>query len=123
MTAANKINKNSVISADSLSLSKKEVALLPAKYFTSADDVEGKAAKTNISESSIVYDWMIKAVPIVSKGDKIKISVSGNNLLLETDGIALEDGQIGDKINVRRNDSGKNINAIVIDKNSVGVKL
>jgi flagella basal body P-ring formation protein FlgA len=66
---------------------------------------------------------MIKTTPVIKKGASIKINVIGHNLLLQAEGISLEDGQIGDKIKVRRSDSGKVFQAIVVDSEVVEVKL
>lgn len=123
ITAKYKITKNSLFSSDMFNLIKRDVAMLPATFFTNESDLIGKAAKTNISEGSIIYSWMVKAPAIISKGSNIRISVAAEGLLVEADGIALEDGQIGDKINVRRTDSGKVFSAIVTGSNNVEVKL
>ncbi len=123
VVAKNKIDRNAAVSEDDVELLNREIALLPERYFKDINDVIGKYARTNIKEGSIVYDWMVKLQPVIIKGSTIKITVIGSNLVLETEGIALEDGQIGDKIKVRRIDSGKIFEAIVTGSASAEVKL
>ena len=121
--AREKIRKGSIISQESVTVSNREVALMPDTYFEDIKEVSGKMAKSTINAGSIINIWMLKLQPVISKGSKIKVSVTGSNIVIETEGIALEDGQIGDKIKVRRSDSGKTFDAIVINSESVEVKI
>lgn len=117
------IPKNAIISEDDLILKKKDVSLLQPRYFDDIGNVAGKVAKNKIYSGYPVYDWMIKDNPVVSKGDRVLIKVSGDNIFIESYGIALEDGQIGDKIKVRRADSKVQLDAYIINSKEVEVRL
>lgn len=123
VVALKKINKSAVVTAKDIGVAKREVALLPAKYFEDTQELVGKMAKASIYEGSVVFDWMIKLQPSVVKGQKVKIIAESPGLLVEAAGIALEDGQIGDTIKVKRVDSKEKIEAEITDSNEVEVKL
>lgn len=123
VVALKKINKNTLIAAKDVGVAKREVALLPAKYFEDAQEIVGKKAKASIYEGSVVFDWMVKLQPSVTKGQKVKILAESPGLLVEALGIALEDGQIGDTIKVKRVDSKEKIEAEIKSSNEVEVKL
>ncbi|OGC14205.1 flagella basal body P-ring formation protein FlgA [candidate division WOR-1 bacterium RIFOXYC2_FULL_37_10] len=123
VVAGRKILKGSLISKEDIEILKKPTLALQKQYFTQVDGLIGKVAKGNIYEGSVVYDWMLKVNPDVAKGQAVKILARVDNLSIETQGVALEDGQIGKSIKVRRNDSKETFLAVILDKGIVEVQL
>lgn len=122
IVAQKNITKGRIISSEDLKITKKEISSLNYNYFDEFNDIVGKVAKNNIKEGSIVYDWMVKISPFISKGKSIKIVSRLQNILIETFGFALEDGQLGETIKVRRNDSKEVLNATIVSSEVVEVK-
>ncbi|NQT30075.1 MAG: flagellar basal body P-ring formation protein FlgA [Candidatus Saganbacteria bacterium] len=123
VAAAKKIKRGQEIKRDDLALEKRDIAMLPQKYFTSFDQVSGREAKTTIPQNSTVFSWMIKEVPQARRGDSVTIFVRAPNLLLKTSGIALMDGYIGGKITVRKKETKKTLEGILIAPGEVEVVL
>lgn len=121
--AKDRIKRGSLISSSDIELSKREISLLPQKYFSEIESIVGKISKGTIYQGSVVYEWMIKEMPEVFKGSKIKILAKGDGILVEAEGSALQDGRIGDKIKVRRNNSKNDIEAKIISSKEVEVVL
>jgi len=123
VVAKNKIGKKQTVKAEDLDLLEREVSLFPSRYFRDTEKVAGKLTKSFIPAGSVVMDWMISDIPDVSRGGKVKISVLAPNIIISAQGYALQDGKIGDKIKVRREDSRSEFEAVVIAKDEVEVKL
>ncbi|MFA4967725.1 MAG: flagellar basal body P-ring formation chaperone FlgA, partial [Candidatus Margulisiibacteriota bacterium] len=89
----------------------------------SKDQVAGKVASIMIQKGIVLVDWMVKDDPVVSKGSEVKIVVKSDNILIESQGTAMTDGQLNDIISVRRADSHEQIQAKVISPDTVEVQL
>ncbi|OGC06729.1 flagella basal body P-ring formation protein FlgA [candidate division WOR-1 bacterium RIFOXYD2_FULL_36_8] len=123
VVAKKKIMKGSIVSAEDIGLENKNVSSLQQNYYASMKDVLTKVAKGNISEGAILYSWMLKLKPVIAKGEKVTILVPVETLLVEAFGIALEDGQTGDIIKVKRDNSKETFNAVVLNNGVVKVSL
>lgn len=121
--AGKKIGKKEIIDEDNVALENREISLYPARYFTDLDRVVGKVAISTVQKGSMIQDWMIKDLPVVAKGSRVKIVVRSENLLIESVGYALADGQLNDPIRVRRLDSREEFEAQVVSKDAVEVKI
>jgi len=123
VAAAGLIKKSKVLEASDLKLEKRDVALLPQKYFVSADSMIGKEAKITIPQNSTVFEWMIGYLPLIRRGSEVTIIVSAPGLAVKTKGEALEDGYQDAEIKVKRSESKKTIAGKVISPTEVEVKL
>jgi flagella basal body P-ring formation protein FlgA len=123
LVANRQIGKKESIWEKDLDLKTKEVSLYPAKYFTSKDEIIGKIAGSMIQKGVVVLDWMVADEPVVSRGSQIKIIAKGENIVIETQGTALKDGQLNDLIPVRRENSREEFKAKVVSPDMVEVKI
>lgn len=123
VVAKKDIEKNSVINENDVETARKEVTILPPYYVTNIKDVVSHTAKIKVPQGSIVYSTMVKLPPVVQKGSTVKIQVSGENVFVSAQGIALEDGQAGQTIKIRRADSKDTLDVQVINSGVVEVKL
>ncbi|MGR5502949.1 flagellar basal body P-ring formation chaperone FlgA [Vibrio sp. DNB22_10_4] len=57
----------------------------------------------------------------VEKGLPVNLIYHSNTFSLETDGVALEDGLVGDTIAIRNAQSGKTLKGVIVEKNLVRV--
>lgn len=123
VVASRKILKKQLLSKADLEIKKREVSLYPNKYFVDKNRVIGKISTTLIPEGAILLQWMVKEQPVVSRGDALKIVIRSEGLLVEARGEALEDGQIGDIIKVRRKGVKQSIAAEITGPGQVEVKI
>jgi len=121
--ANRKIGRKEKISEEDIDLRTKDVALYPARYFTSKDEIIGKIAGSMIQKGMVVLDWMVADEPVVSRGSQIKIIAKGENIVIETQGTALKDGRLNDLIPVRRENSREEFKAKVVSPDMVEVKI
>ncbi|MFH0887289.1 MAG: flagellar basal body P-ring formation chaperone FlgA [bacterium] len=125
VVTAKKIKKSKKIEKDDLVLAKKEISNLPDKVFEKIEYVIGVEAKTTLPAGSIIMPWMVQAVTVVKRGDRVNISVTGEGVEVKAEGIALESGFVGKKIRVR-SDAFKNkkeLEGIVVSSSIVEVKI
>lgn len=123
VVAKKNIKRGEKIEAKDLTLAERDIAMLPNKYFEDLDQVANSLAKTTIPKKSIIFEWMIKEIPLVHRGDEVTILVTAPNLLVKTKGVALEDGYRDKKVKVKRKNSKKTLEGILISENEVEVKL
>ena len=123
VVARRKILKKQPLSSDDLDIKKLEVSLYPNKYFVDKNLIIGKISTTLIPEGAVLLQWMVKDEPVVGRGTKVKIVIRSEGLLVEAQGEALDDGQVGDIIKVRRSGIKQNIEAEIIGPGQVEVKI
>ena len=123
VVAANTIKRAQVIIEEDVTIEARDVALLPEKYFYTVSDVFNREAKSTISKKSAIFDWMIKKKPLLHRGEKVTILVISDGVKIEAKGTTLSEGNKGEEIMVKRDDSKKSIKAKIISADKVEVKL
>jgi flagella basal body P-ring formation protein FlgA len=123
--AARRIRRGTVISLDDVSLEERDIAMLPQSYYTDLEGVLLKETKTSVPRNSTIFEWMIKEIPLVRRGDRVMIVVRGPDLLVRTSGLALEDGYEGKrlKVKVAGKDAKDSLEGRLISSNEVEVIL
>ncbi|HGJ65606.1 TPA: flagellar basal body P-ring formation protein FlgA [bacterium] len=122
VVSAKQIDLNSVIKEDDLIITSKDIGL-SSDVFYKKDDIIGKNAKKNISKGSFITSDMIKQVPIIKQGDLITILVESASLKISTQGKAMENGIKDQVIRIINISSLKELQAQVVDKNTVKINL
>lgn len=123
VVANRRIKRGDEIGVEDLALESRDIAVLPQKYFEEIFQVANTEAKTTIPRNSTIFEWMIKEVPLVHRGEEVAILVTAPNLLLKTQGVALEDGYLGKKMKVKSKESKKTLEGSLISPTEVEVKL
>jgi flagella basal body P-ring formation protein FlgA len=123
IVSKNYIPRGEIIKAEDLELKKRDIAMIPDGYFDDAVSLKNNEAKTSIPENSTVYSWMVKKIPVVHRGDTVTIKVVADNLIVKTEGTVLEDGYIGKKLKVKRKDSKKSLEGVLVADSVVEVRL
>ena len=102
-----------------LSNSKKNVG---TGIFNKIEDLVGRKLKQNISLGFPIRSRHLHLDWVINKGDKIDILQSEGNVSISTSGIALENGQKGEKIRVMNLSSEKNLVAWVLNEKKVSIQ-
>ena len=76
-----------------------------------------------IQAGKILRTRDLKPVPVIGKGSKVKIIARGKTFFAAVDGVAQEDGGLGQEIAVKNIESGKVIRATVSGPGEVEVRL
>ncbi len=123
--ARRRIKRGEEIAVEDLALESRDIAVLPQKYFEDIVYVANTETKTSIPKNSTIFEWMIKEIPLVHRGDEVALLITAPNLMVKAKGMALEDGYLGKKIKVkvRRKDSKNILEGRLISSSEVEVRL
>lgn len=93
------------------------------KYITSIEDVKSMSLVRGVSMNRILRSNMFRNPPMVTRGSQLDLMIITKNLVIRTKGLAREEGELNDFIEVQPLPSGNKIRAKIIDKMSVLVEL
>jgi flagella basal body P-ring formation protein FlgA len=105
-TAAVNVRKGSIITADQIELTRRDISRLDTPY-PSIDQVVGLQAKRTIRAGRALDSHNVEPPPVIRKGEPVKIIVDKGALQITTSGVAIMDGRPGDFIRVKNIRSSK----------------
>lgn len=115
--------RDTVISANILGLREMETSSLNYPFFRSIEQVVGTTASRAIQANSVIFTNMVKAAEAVKNGDNVIIKATVGALVVRIKGQALQDGAVGEQIQVRNTQSRRIIRAVVIAPGQVEVPM
>lgn len=113
--------RNTQLDAQVLEVQEMEVSRLRGQYFTQIAEVEGRRLRTRVQQGSVLTSQQVLAGYAIQRGDQVTIHAIGANLQVRMQGEALDNGQIGDQVRVRNQQSGRIIRAQVVRRGGVEV--
>lgn len=121
VTAQRDIPRGDTIKKEDIGLSRQNMSKAPPGLMTSPEKVEGSVARSRIEKGSYIRDTMVAEAPVIRKGDVVKIVASSGGLTVVAQGVAREDGRMGEQVMVENIRSSKNVPARVLGPGSVEV--
>jgi len=100
-----------------------DVQKLKQGYFTSSDELIDQVCKQNIIADSPFNPYNIELAKLVHKGEQVTISAAYEGLSVSMEGIAMDEGSLGEPIKVKNLSSKKIIEAQVSGRKMVKVTL
>ena len=91
------------------------------KVFFKANEIAGSKIKRSVNKGDLLTTSSMYLDYDVEKGHSVDVVFQSKTIRLETLGIALESGLIGDTVSVKNQQSGKLLRGVVIEKNRVRV--
>lgn len=91
------------------------------KVFFKASEIVGSKIKRSVNKGGLLTTSSMYLDYDVEKGHAVDVVFQSNRIRLETLGMALESGLIGDTVSVKNRQSGKLLRGVVIEKNRVRV--
>jgi flagella basal body P-ring formation protein FlgA len=121
--ASNSIPRSHSIQKQDLEI--KEIAINQHYYahFSSIDEVIGMIAKRSIRQGSPIQANLLQAPKLVKRGDEVVIVASTQGIMIKMRGTAMQDGELGQQISVKNNQSERIVKARVSDSGLVSVTL
>jgi len=123
VVANKKIERGQQIKEADLAMEERDVSNIPDKYFTNPDFLLINQSKTTIPQGSIIFEWMVKEIPLIRHGEEVMIRIVGDNIKVETRGKVLEDGYPQQMVKLRANNAKEIVEGKVIAPNIVEVKI
>jgi flagella basal body P-ring formation protein FlgA len=91
--------------------------------FSRKSDVIGMITKRSIRQGSSIQANLLQAPKLIKRGDDVVIVASTEGILIKMRGTAMEDGELGEQITVKNNQSARIIKARVSESGLVSVTL
>ncbi len=113
--------KGTRLTQDDIYQTEMDVQRLNQGYFTEKDQLIGQICKQNIPPNSPLNPHNIEAAKLINKGERVSIIVNDSNLTISMDGVAMEEGTLGETIKVRNLSSKKIIDAQITGSKKVNV--
>ncbi|WP_193220126.1 flagellar basal body P-ring formation chaperone FlgA [Desulfoluna spongiiphila] len=114
VVASVSIPKGETLSADQITLASRPVSPSGTDILTDPALAVGREATRPIASGTELTSRLVKAPPLVKRGDGVRIRYTQGGLLITATGIARETGGLGDFIKVKNSRSGKGITCRVI---------
>lgn len=115
--------KGTRVSANDIYQAELDVQKLKQGYFVDSHELIGQICKQNIATDTPLNPYNIELAKLVHKGEQVTINATNNNLTISMDGIALDDGALGEPVKVKNSSSKKVIEAQVSGVKAVKVIL
>ena len=117
------LDRHQKITEDDIGSQRVETTKFNRHFFRRDDAIIGYRTKQIIQKGKVIFASMVELPPVIKRGDVVKIEIILKNVEVTALGQALEDGRLGDTINVKNISSGKRLQARVVDEKTVKVLL
>ncbi len=116
------VQRGEIITREHLAIEKRDVSKLRGDFATQLEQIENKqAARDTPAGATLSLRGFIEP-RLIKRGDKIIISVIQPAFTIRMNGIAMMDGTKNQLIRIKNENSGRIINATVIESGLVSVK-
>lgn len=116
------VQRGEIITSAMFFSERRDVSRLREDYFTQAGQVENKQAARPLATGTILSLRNVSEPLVVKKGDKVVIRSANTAFSITMGGLAMMDGFKGQRIRVKNENSGRIINATVVEPGLVSVK-
>ena len=121
--AANTLPRGHTIQLSDLQVKEEVINKHYYASFSQKSDVVGMITKRSIRQGSSIQANLLQAPKLIKRGDDVVIVASTQSIMIKMRGTAMEDGELGEQITVKNNQSAKVIKAKVAESGLVSVTL
>ncbi len=115
------IQRGEIINQTHLSIERRETSNLRDDFVTQPEQLEGKEVTRQLGVGTILSLKNLVEPKLIKRGDKVTITTSKPEFSIRMSGVAMMDGARGQLIKVKNQNSGRIINATVIEPGLVSV--
>lgn len=115
------IQRNEIITRQHFSIERRDVSNLREDFVTQAEQIENKQAVRPLNAGDILSMRNFAEPKLIKRGDKVIISAGKSDFTIRMNGIAMTDGTKGQLISIKNQNSGRIINATVVEPGLVFV--
>jgi len=100
-----------------------ETTGLPDDVILDAKEIEAKRTVRIVSANTVLCRTMLERIPVVRPEDAVNIVVRAGNAIVSVQGVAKQEGCIGDMITVQRSGSHDRLRATIVNSRNVIVDV
>lgn len=121
LVSTEKLNRGSTLNDENMAFESRVLGKDWDQYFFSKDEINGMETKQIVKKGTAFTRRLVKQMPLVHRGDPIKVEIRSKNLTIAMQGTAKEEGTNGEEIRLQITDTGKIISGVVESKDFVVV--
>lgn len=122
VVAARALPRNAALTPADLTLSRRRVNPYAADYYTSLAEVSGQIAARSIPAGQVLGGGNLKRPQLVRRGDQVVLTTLAGSIKVSVQGRALENGGLGERIDVRNVNSKRVVEGEVVAAGMVVVR-
>ena len=115
------IQRGETFTRQHLAIEKREVSNLREDFVTQIEQIENKQATRQLNTGAVISLRNLVEPKLIKRGDKVVISTTKPDFSIRMSGVAMMDGVKGQLIKVKNQNSGRVLNATVIEPGLVSV--
>ena len=124
LVSSHQLNRNSFVRADDVRVETRETTNLRRnRFIITPDEITDKILIRGVSANRILRNDMFRVPPLVARGAQVTLMVKTKNLVVRTKGLARQEGELNQVIEVQPLPSGKIVMAKIIDRMTVIAEL
>ncbi|MCE5249627.1 flagellar basal body P-ring formation chaperone FlgA [bacterium] len=112
------MSRGQQIAPGDMELARVDVAGLDG-YFEDTAPLEGMLTNRILRAGSVLTKQQVREVPVILRGDKVVIKAVAGNVIAYSEGVARQDGGIGEKIRVYHEMTKAQLDCVVLDNKTV----
>lgn len=121
VVASQKIKRHQRITSEMVTQAVRRISSDWSGLAVSKQDVIGREAKRMIRAGAVISKDLFRPVPVIHRGDLIKLQVKSSGLTLTTLAYAKEEGNTGETVLVETKQSGKKLKAKILGPGLVAI--
>lgn len=115
------IQRGETLTLQHISIERREVSNLREDFVTQTEQIENKQAVRPLNAGTILSMRNFVEPNLIKRGDKVVISAGKTDFTIRMNGIAMMDGTKGQLVRIKNQNSGRIINATVVEPGLVSV--
>lgn len=123
VVAAANLSPNTRLDAGDLTRGRVDMFATNGSFLTDLKDVEGKILRVGLVAGSPVLTPFLEYPVVVHRGQKVLLTLTATTMTIKAPALALEDGRIGDSIEIENPESQKTMRATVLSDGGVEVRF
>jgi len=123
IVAARTLPKGTLLTESDFKKASVDSKKLRSAYFTQASQVKGLITKSTIYSGRVITAKKLRLPQLISRGDPVTITAINSAIRVSMKGIAIENGRLGDRIRVKNLSSSQTIDAKIVAKQQVEIKI
>ncbi len=101
LVAASKIRRKEKLTAENIRIEKRDITAVSGMPLRKPSDVLGQLAKQTIIPGRIITTRLVELDPVIKSGDEVTVISDNGPISISINGIARQDGQLGQIIQVK----------------------
>lgn len=115
MVAGRVLNRGTILRAADLRSERRELSALTGGYEIAPERLVGKRLQRALTAGAVIPPNAVRQVPVVRRGETVTIFVENQGMKVSSSGAALDDGYLGERLQVRNSSSERVVEGMVTE--------